>query len=319
MQTAELDAEDAMIICPRCQSFNDSFAETCKNCAANLLRQPTFGERVKKNLVLIVVFFAALALSIYANIALDAANFAFAQVCLSAIVLVLLVVILSALFRKHSLPELYVERARRHIIADPGQAKQDFLKAFQLTPPGKRFKELLSYFPFWNQVDPDNSLLYLINLIRIAPVNERRAMGGKYPKSMTALDDQLEVDAYNAQAAGNPLLAARNHIYRSYIMETKINSKFQTKSTDNLMEAATDGFSKGWQQSKYVGTIDEIRKKLVTEGSVTTLLVCDVCKQIVDTAHEPKHRKKVYPIYLLQDEMGSVRLAYREKYAQPTK
>lgn len=308
-----------MIICPRCQSFNDSFAETCKTCAANLLGQPTFGERVKKNIVLIVVFFAALAFSIYANVALDSAKYAFAQVCLSVIVLVLLVVILSALLRKHSLPELYEERARRHVIADPGQAKQDFLKAFQLTPPGKRFKELLSYFPLWNQVDPDNSLLSLINLIRITPVNERRAMGGKYPKTMAALDDQLEVDAYNTQAAGNPLMAARMHIYRTYLMETKISSKFQTKATDNFMEAATDGFSKGWQQSKYIGTIDEIRKKLVAEGSVTTLLVCDACKQIVDAAHEPKHKKKVYPIYLMQDEMGSVRMAYREKYAQLTK
>ncbi len=308
-----------MIICPRCQSINDSFAETCKNCAANLLGQPTLGERVKKNLARIIIFFIALAGSIYVNSALDPAKFTFLQVCLSVIVLVMLVVILSALLKKYSLPELYQERARRHVIADPGQANQDFLKAFQLTPPGKRFKELLSYFPLWYQVDPDISLLSLINQIRITPVNERHAMGGKYPKTMVALDDQLEVDAYNAQAAGNPLMAARKQIYRSYFMETKISSKFQTKVTDNFMEAATDGFSKGWQQSKYIGTIDEIRKKLVTDGAVTTLLACDVCRQIVDEAHEPKHKKKVYPIYLMQDEMGSVRLAYREKYTPSIK
>ncbi len=308
-----------MIICPRCQSVNDSFAETCKNCAANLLGQPTFGERVKKNLVWIVFFFIILAASTYIDFTLDPAKFSFVQICLSSVFLVLLVVILAALLRKYSLAELYEFRARRHLTADPNQARQDFLKAFQLTPPAKRFNTLLSYFPLWNQIDPDNAQLALINQIRIAPVHERRAMGGKYPKSMAELDNQLEVEAYNAQAGGNPLASARKHLYRTYFMESRISSMFQTKATDNALEAAADGFSKGLKQVKFIGEIDNVRKKLETEGAVTILLACEACKQIVGADHEPKHKKKVYPIYLVQDEMGSVRMAYREKYAAPKK
>jgi hypothetical protein len=308
-----------MIICPRCQSVNDSFAETCKNCAANLLGQPSFGERVKKNLVWIVFFFIVLAASIYIDLTLDPAEFAFVQICLSSVFLVLLVVILAALLRKYSLAELYESRARRHLTADPSQSRQDFLKAFEMTPPAKRFNALLSYFPLWNQVDPDNAQLALINQIRITPVHERRAMGGKYPKVMAELENKFEVEAYNAQAGGNPLASARKHIYRTYFMESRINSMFQTKATDNALEAAADGFSKGLKQVKFIGEIDEMRKKLISDGTAITLLACDTCKQIVGADHEPKHKKKVYPIYLVQDEMGSVRMAYREKYAPPKK
>lgn len=304
-----------MIICPKCQTVNPSDAVTCSNCAADLLAQPTFKERVSKNLVWIIIFFLGLAASTAMNFTLDAADFAFMQICLSVIVLVLFVILLVALFKKFPLNKLYVHRAERYLALDPAQAKEDYLRAFQSTPPELRFKALLQYFPSWNQIDPDTAQLSLINLIRILPAHERQSLGGKYPKTMANLDQKLDEEGQNALIEGDPVKAARKQIYRSYFLESKVNSMFQTKQTTNVLEAAVEGAQKGWQQVSYLGSINELRSQVQADGTAITLQACSACKQIVDENHEPKHKKKVYPIYLVPDEIGSVRQAFQERYS----
>lgn len=304
-----------MISCPKCQTVNRPDAVTCSKCAASLLAQPTFRERVKKNLAWIIIFFLVLVVSTMMNIFLDAADFAFMQICLSVVLLVLLVVLLVALFRKFPQNELYLQRAERHLSLDPDQAKMDYLRAFQSTQPEAKFKALLNYFTPWNQLDPDTAQLSLINLIRILPANERQSLGGKYPKTMIGLDKIFDEEGQNALIQGDAVKAARKQIYRSYFLESKVSSMFQTKQTTNLLEAAVDGAQKGWQQASYIGSINELRNKIQAGGSALMLQACPICKAIVDENHEPKHKKKLYPIHLVQDEISSVTQAFQERYA----
>ncbi len=304
-----------MISCPRCQTVNRPDAVMCSKCAASLLTQPTFGERVKRNLIWIILFFLGLAASTIMNIILDAADFAFMQICFSVVLLVLLVILLVALFRKSPQNELYQQRAERHLTIDPDQAKMDYLRAFHSTKPEARFKSLLNYFTPWNQLDPDTAQLSLINLIRILPANERQSLGGKYPKTMIGLDQIFDEEGQNALIQGDAVKAARKQIYRSYFLESKVSSMFQTKQTTNLLEAAVDGAQKGWQQASYIGSINELRNKIQAGGSALMLQACPVCKAIVDENHEPKHKKKLYPIHLIPDEISSVKQAFQERYA----
>jgi hypothetical protein len=279
-----------------------------------LLAQPTFGERVKKNLVWMIIFFLGFVASSVMNFSMKGTDFIFMQMCLSVVVLVLLIFLLIALFRKFPLNELYLQRAERHLRLDPAQAREDYLRAFQSTQPEARFKGLLKYFLSWNQLDPDTAQLSLINLIRILPANERQSLGGKYPKTMTSLDQMFEEEAQNALIQGDPDKAARKQIYRSYFLESKVSSMFQTKETTNFLEAVMDGAQKGWQQTSYIGSINELRSQVLAGESAMTLQVCPVCRAIVDENHEPKHKKKIYPIHLVPDEVSSVRQAFQERY-----
>jgi len=265
--------------------------------------------------VWIIIFFLGLVFSTITNLTLEAADFVFIQVCLSVIVLVLFVVLLVALFRKHPLHDLYLRRAEQYLASDPAQARADYLNALKFTPPEARFKALLSYFSLWNQLDPDTAQLSLINLIRILPANERLSLGGKYPKTMVSLDQRLDEEGQNALIKGDPVMAARKQIYRSYFLESKAGSLFQTKQTTNLLEAAVDGAQKGWQQASYIGSINELRTKVQAGGYAIVLQACPICRAIVDENHEPKHKKKIYPIHLVPDEIASVRQAYQDRYS----
>jgi hypothetical protein len=168
-------------------------------------------------------------------------------------------------------------------------------------------------------LDADKSELALINLIRIVPPAERQSMGNNYPKTMFNLDQELESDAKTSEVTGDFKRAARKHLYFSYFVESQFGKMFKVKQTTDAFEAMVDGAKQGFRQSKLTSSISEIRKDAVTGRFATTILACQICKQIVTEEHDPKHKRKIYPIYLIPNEIRSVQQAFLERYPQVKK